>query len=697
MTHDQTEFSHSAPIDQFQPTDFGQPNSGQNSGSFQPAETEESAGGWSENHPPNPALIETVSEPGYPESSPSQYPSTADAKTPEISWNPESTVTNPPIMVSHTNQQFESPSPTNASQHPPPNSQDSHDTTGSAAGHAVAGAVGNGTGNQFGQDGTPWTESLTEAETHQESDQDIDHQRTDQLHTQNSNPHGSGFAVDAHLLDPDRHQHMGSENLTDEGLDRVPRSYQPDQSIQSAPLLDYDFADSGHAPNGVTASNGRTQLDRIQDSIDFTRQAGDSQANAPQTEMRHIDAARQADEFGESAPPTTTAVVVGAVDPHDQATGIVIVPRIDGRLSKRGQADSDSDSDRSDRSAARSSRTEQDYAGRVRMLYKQSIASRTTDPEVPAIVSPMDVVEDLFKKSETVLPATWNLYRSALLWHLAQNRGDQAAYEEAYQRLARTRQMPKSVGKAKGPKKTISREHLNLLINTLGGMNRTTNWGAKVQYWLQAGLASGARPGEWFGANWLDDEQKILCIPNKKRKLAVPTYMMVSPGQTIHDVEADNPEMIMAGSKFDQSTLVRNVPIEDGDRLYINLHLGSLNDYINKVPNENPQARFDAYYNMCRKLLREACLRTFKGKNMYSLYVMRSQFAANMKAELPLEDVAALMGHEKTGKTTKSSYGPRRAAHKKTGISNRYSQENNTTDKRPEAMPFEKARWETPS
>ena len=152
--------------------------------------------------------------------------------------------------------------------------------------------------------------------------------------------------------------------------------------------------------------------------------------------------------------------------------------------------------------------------------------------------------------------------------------------------------------------------------------------------------------------------------------------MMVRPGQTIHDVEADNPELIKAGSRLDESTLVRNVPIEDGDRLYINLHLGSVNDYINKVPSQEPQARFDAYYNMCRNLLREACLRTFEGKEMYSLYVMRSQFAANMKAELPLEDVAALMGHEKTGKTTKSNYGPRRAAHKKSGVTDTNRQSN---------------------
>jgi hypothetical protein len=43
---------------------------------------------------------------------------------------------------------------------------------------------------------------------------------------------------------------------------------------------------------------------------------------------------------------------------------------------------------------------------------------------------------------------------------------------------------------------------------------------------------------------------------------------------------------------------------------------------------------------------------------------MRSQFSANAKATMPLEDVAELMGHtDPTHRTTQLNYGPRRAAH----------------------------------
>jgi len=337
------------------------------------------------------------------------------------------------------------------------------------------------------------------------------------------------------------------------------------------------------------------------------------------------------------------------------------------------------------RSKARTLRTENQYAVYVRSMYNSSIRLRTVDPQQPPVVTPLQVVRDLVGSMNGYAPSTWKLYRSALLWHMATHRNDNELYEEAYQLIAGSlaaSRRPDLLNENQGAnpdanansgadatkttkpstKKTISEIDLNKLINQLCGMNRITNWGSRTQFWLLAGLACGARPSEWVGASWLDDSQTILCIPNSKRKMTVPIWQLIGPGQTIHDVEANHPERLLRGSLFDPSKQTRNVAIASEDKLWVNLHLGALNDYLNKSPQFEVDQAYIRYYNMCRKVLRKACLIAFE-KKQYPLYVMRSQYAANLKAELPLEEVAARMGHEPSGRTTMSSYGPRTSAH----------------------------------
>lgn len=317
-------------------------------------------------------------------------------------------------------------------------------------------------------------------------------------------------------------------------------------------------------------------------------------------------------------------------------------------------------------SLARSAKTEKEYDKRARMIWRRSVERRTTDPEQPAIVSPVDVTQDLIVDRSRLLwsDATWTLYRSAMLWHLAPRRHTSDAYEQAYQLLSAAKASCAAPREKKPKKKkSISEKHLNQLIDTLGAMNRHVKWGARAQFWLQAGLASGLRPGEWLGASWLDEKKQILCVPNSKRKTTVSIYSVVSPGQTIHDVEADNPERLAPGSLSDESKRIRNVPIKPKDSFWVSVHLANLNAYLDKVPEEEREDRFATYYHTCRKYVHKACVRAFGGEHQYSLYTMRSQYAANMKAEMPLVDVSEFMGHEASGKTTKKDYGPRSAAH----------------------------------
>ena len=322
-------------------------------------------------------------------------------------------------------------------------------------------------------------------------------------------------------------------------------------------------------------------------------------------------------------------------------------------------------------SRARKPSTEKAYATNTRRLYKRSTSERSTDPQQPVVVTPLDVTEDLIARRGTGADQYWNLNRASLLWHLAKNRSQYEIFETAFQRLAATKQIRSSQPKRKATidKRTIPESDLSQVIATLDTMNRTVSWGARTRYWLQAGLASGARPSEWVGARWLNETTKeTLCLLNRKRKRTAPIFSLVGPGQTIHDVEEHNPERLVPGFEYDNETRIRHVPIENNAAFWVGLHMGTLNDYLREVPESQEEERYKKYFNMCRKYLREACLRAFNGKRLYSLYVMRGQYAANMKAEHPLEEVAARMGHSPSGRTTMASYGPRSRAHGGRGV-----------------------------
>jgi len=322
-------------------------------------------------------------------------------------------------------------------------------------------------------------------------------------------------------------------------------------------------------------------------------------------------------------------------------------------------------------SRARSAKTEAEYEKRVQQLYRRGWKKRARFYEDAVILSPADIVGDLIEARDQYAPQSWVLYRAALLWHLASNRhGPSAsAFDSAYRLLAATsnnqardlQRVHEGIQRTQQPtKKTIPAADLTRLTSQLADMNR---WGALTSHWLLAGLASGARPGEWLNATWSDETESSLCLPNSKRKVAVPVFTMVGAGETIHDLEADSPERLIAGAASDDRKRIRIVPIAQGDRPHVSSHLKAMNDYLDEKPGISREDRFVSYFNMCRKTLRSACLKAFNGRRSYSLYAMRSQFAANMKAKLPLAEVAELMGHIEGSRVTMANYGGRWAAH----------------------------------
>ncbi len=403
-------------------------------------------------------------------------------------------------------------------------------------------------------------------------------------------------------------------------------------------------------------------------STDQTPEFSDQRAHELGESARGDDPARLAGSETQNGPldrVDTADALVGsaAAGAHDPTAGAGLEPGVRGdnarhRLALLGPV--------LGQSTARSAATEASYLKYVATMYRKAERARTLDFESPPIVRPTEVVSDLIAAEHT--PTTWELYRAALLWHCAQNRSVDREFENAYQLLKAQpirRPVLENATKHKN-KKSISEADLRVLLDQLSTMNATVGWGDRTRAWLLAGLASGARPSEWLDACWVDDEKLELRLLNAKRHTTLASFQIVGPGQTIHDVEIENPERIQEGPRADDSLKYRIVPIDDRDTEAVNFHMRALEGYLQAAGAQDAearQARFVTYYNMCRKILRQACVDAFSTKKRYSLNVMRSQFSSNKKATLPLDEVKRLMGHAPRSRTTMGHYGPAKRAH----------------------------------
>lgn len=333
----------------------------------------------------------------------------------------------------------------------------------------------------------------------------------------------------------------------------------------------------------------------------------------------------------------------------------------------------------------RAKKTEMQYLIHATRIIKNSSIKRTNDPSNPYTATPIEVTTDFFESKSRLAPATWNVYFYALQWYMHRNRSRSADFETAYKMFTGT--TPQRIEKRdpspvrSNTKRTIPEDHFNKLISELGEMNRLTGWGTRVQLWIQAAVGSGLRPSEWVGAHWLAAEgvppESILVVRNAKLKRKDVDFHSPQPSVTAsarHGKEAesesysylekelDSPQSYPPGTYFDHIKKTRMIPIDDRDRIYVAHHMAALNGYLSEEPEENPEDRYQKYYNVCRKVLTRACKTAFNGKHLYSLYTMRSQYSSNLRATLPLSEVAARMGHSANARTTMGSYGPRKAA-----------------------------------
>lgn len=301
-------------------------------------------------------------------------------------------------------------------------------------------------------------------------------------------------------------------------------------------------------------------------------------------------------------------------------------------------------------------KTEVLYRRIVKVLVKHSTRNRSSDPLEPVMVSPTMLVEDLYARKN--LPAdhpdflewsTFSTYRSALLWHLDQNK-ENPAYETALEKLMEYSSMSGIQARTTPQKKrrVISQTDLHALIEELSDRGHRSKWAYRSVYWLLAGLATGLRPIEWENAAWEDEAHTALVVNNAKIKLAAPAFL-----------RKEQPDEAGATEYKSRVPTTRTIPVLNSkDSFNIETHMNLIRAGLAEG------ADFTHYYEQCRRAIWLACRKLWGDKKTYSLYTVRGQYSANQRATVGSAKTSVLMGHSRPDSPSAAHYGKANQAHK---------------------------------
>ena len=321
----------------------------------------------------------------------------------------------------------------------------------------------------------------------------------------------------------------------------------------------------------------------------------------------------------------------------------------------------------------------------------------------PDSISIAHLIEQL-RADPTIAVSTKCTYRAAIVWALKQP-DIEFSQESREQGLELIRAFKPREGvdqeitrTSRVSARAIPEEDLGPLLNSLlSARSSSRAWPAKTTAWLVAGIATGARPGEWETAYWLDRNRRILRLPNSKLKKQAPITWQHIPERLLRRADAElalmaaaDPEnfsAVISAAKRQSALLARNLAffdqaeastdasnaaaIETLRRLRawelhnaglawrdieiqfravgaVDAHLTNLQQFLAL----EGEGRFETYFNGCRGALLTACKLAFKDGRLYSLYDTRSTAAANMKATIGAEAAAMVMGHYMKRKRT---------------------------------------------
>ncbi|MGJ7519699.1 hypothetical protein ACSFA0_04320 [Variovorax sp. LT1P1] len=336
------------------------------------------------------------------------------------------------------------------------------------------------------------------------------------------------------------------------------------------------------------------------------------------------------------------------------------------------------------------------------MLMDRAAKHLGTDP---AFITPAAIVAEI-DSDPTIAVGTKNTYRSAVVWALERS-GFEFDEDDRLEGLKAVRAFRPRLSRSTSDipdlatrryrtrARSIPEEDLGPLLNALLSAKITsTQWAAKTTTWLNAGIATGARPNEWETAYWLDFDRRILRLPNSKLKKQAPFNWSYVPARLMSRAESDlvrkassdelSPSEDAAGhidefernirffDAVESSTAHSNgMALDTLRRLRawelhnaslawrdievparwvgaVNAHMTHIRDYLAGGGDRT----FQRLFNGCRAALAAACKRAFPDGRMYSLYDTRSTAAANMQASMGADRAALVMGHYKKRKRT---------------------------------------------
>lgn len=330
-------------------------------------------------------------------------------------------------------------------------------------------------------------------------------------------------------------------------------------------------------------------------------------------------------------------------------------------------------------------------------------------PEDFILPTPADLIFNWERKFTTSTYNTVNLERSALMWHFMTTKpsGWESGLAALKARIPRRSEFlgftdQVSVRRSRPPGRMIPEDHLKKLIQYLSTLRVTgESTGQQAQWFILAGIASGARPTEWQSAKWVDEPNGVLRIFTAKIKVRNAWDKIPSMTFTADDLDNEmkgitgNPtslngesswyaidfsrrlsgvnlsieelKELQAARYLNGVDLFRDVQIEAKYRIYVTNHMQALELTTERErklqlnwPEEERQTDEEIfarnYYGRIRHCLWRACNSVFKGEEMYSLVDTRSTFSANRKGLVGLHAAAKDLGHTPT--TSKDYYAP---------------------------------------
>lgn len=250
-------------------------------------------------------------------------------------------------------------------------------------------------------------------------------------------------------------------------------------------------------------------------------------------------------------------------------------------------------------------------------------------------------------------------YRAALRRHLAAHSND-PQFDAAYQCLqdgqyAVSSYDPLDVSAPqRKPKKTrnfpqgdFEKLHDALLDSQV--MQKSI-WAGRAIAWMDAGLATGLRPKEWYTVTWADAAKTTLRVTNGKAKRDVPGYLRKTPISAAQRQQFQNAK-----------PTTRDIPVPANYRFVVMRHLAMIDQA------EQQGIEFATYHRQVSQAIRRACQKTWDGKKKYTLYSLRRQFAANAADAYGVEVSSQMMGHSNPQNPAASAYGLARQAYARVG------------------------------